>query len=82
MSASSWKRAAIRAAICISLSAAVAPAAPVQAIDLGTIGTIIGAGVQYASLNKQLSYLDNEATNSWNRSRPSTASITTRRPTP
>ena len=60
MSASSWKRAAIRAAICISLSAAVAPAAPVQAINLGAIGTIIGAGVQYASLNKQLSYLDNE----------------------
>ena len=60
MSASAWKRAAIRAAICISLSAAVAPAAPVQAINLGAIGTIIGAGVQYASLNKQLSYLDNE----------------------
>ena len=49
MSASSWKRAAIRAAICISLSAAVAPAAPVQAINLGAIGTIIGAGVQYAN---------------------------------
>ena len=28
--------------------------------QLGAIGTIIGAGVQYASLNKQLSYLDNE----------------------
>ena len=55
MSASSWKRAAIRAAICITLSTAAAPAAPVQAINLGAIGTIIGAGVQYASQNKQLS---------------------------
>lgn len=60
MYATSWKRTLLRAAVCFSLSTAVIPAVPAQAIDLGTIGTLIGAGVQYASLNKQLNYLDNE----------------------
>lgn len=55
-----WKQTLLRMAVCISISTAIIPAMPVHAIDLGTIGTLIGAGVQYANLNKQLNYLDNE----------------------
>ncbi len=46
-------------AACLCIGTAI-PALPAQAVSLGTIGTLIGAGVQYASLNKQLNYLDNE----------------------
>ena len=60
MSLRSWKRRVLCLAVCLSFGAAVLPAVPAQAISLGTIGTIIGAGVQYANLNKQLNYLDNE----------------------
>lgn len=54
------KKSLLTLALCITLSTAAAPLMPVQAIDLGTIGTIINAGAQYAYLNKQLNYLDNE----------------------
>lgn len=47
-------------AVCMGLGTAAMPAAPVQAISLGSLGTIVSAGAQYAYLNKQLNYLDNE----------------------
>lgn len=54
------KKAILCAVLGLSVTTAAIPTVPVQAIDLGTIGTIINAGAQYAYLNQQLSYLDNE----------------------
>lgn len=44
-------------AICLGIGTTCMPATPAQAFD---IGTIIGVGAEYAQLNKQLNYLDNE----------------------
>ena len=55
------KKSAIAAATVLCFGACSLPAAaPAQAINIGTIGTIAQAGAYYAQLNKQLSYLDNE----------------------
>ena len=51
----------LAAAAVLSLSfCTMAETSPVQAIDIGTIGTIAQAGAYYAQLNQQLNYLDNE----------------------
>lgn len=52
-----WKRCLAAFALCLSTGTLTAPAVPVQAFDLGTL---ISAGTQYAYLNKQLNYIDNE----------------------
>ncbi len=44
-------------AICLGIGTTCMPAIPAQAFD---IGTIIGVGAEYAQLNQQLNYLDNE----------------------
>ena len=55
------KRTLLAAAAVLGLSfCTMAETAPVQAIDIGTIGTIAQAGAYYAQLNQQLNYLDNE----------------------
>ncbi|WP_296822212.1 M48 family metallopeptidase [uncultured Megasphaera sp.] len=55
------KRTLLAAAAVMGLSfCTMAETAPVQAIDIGTIGTIAQAGAYYAQLNQQLNYLDNE----------------------
>lgn len=56
---SSFRRRMVCAAVLLG-AASAAPSLPAQAISLGSLGTIVSAGVEYASLNKQLSYLDNE----------------------
>lgn len=44
-------------AVCLGIGTTCMPTVPAQAID---IGTIIGVGAEYAQLNNQLTYLDNE----------------------
>lgn len=51
-----WKCRFAALALCLSLGTAAVPA-PAHAFD---IGTIISAGTQYAAINQQLSYIDNE----------------------
>lgn len=57
MSTMKWKQRLAAAALCVGLSVTVIPTVPVQAFD---IGTLIGVGAQYAAINQQLNYLDNE----------------------
>lgn len=57
----SSKRKILASAVSLSLLTGFIPGATcMQAFDLGTLGTLIGAGAEYAYLNKQLTYLDNE----------------------
>ena len=55
------KRTLLAAAAVLGLSfCTMAETSPVQAIDIGTIGTIAQAGAYYAQLNQQLNFLDYE----------------------
>lgn len=56
------KKSMLAATLCFALNVAAVPAFPAQAFDLGSL---INAGAQYAYLNQQLNYLDNEGRNEY-----------------
>ncbi|WP_301859647.1 M48 family metallopeptidase [uncultured Megasphaera sp.] len=56
----SVKKSLLALTAAITVGTAAVPLSSVQAIDFGTIGTLISAGAEYAYLNKQLNYLNNE----------------------
>lgn len=56
-----FKKAAMTAAICLSLGTCTLPASQVEALDLGgVLGTVIQAGAQYANAEKALTYYNDE----------------------
>lgn len=63
MSTTKWKQRLAAAILCGGLTFAVLPGTPVQAIDFNTIGAIVSVGAEYAAVNQQLNYLDNEGRN-------------------
>ena len=54
------KKLSKRVAAFLTAGAIAFSAVPVPTADAGILETVIGAGVQYAALNQQLSYYDNE----------------------
>lgn len=60
-----FNRAAVAAALCLCVGTCTLPTAPAQAFDLGTLGTVISMGAQYAYLDKQLNYIDNDGRNDY-----------------
>jgi predicted Zn-dependent protease len=61
----SVKCTALAVAACLSLGMTTLPAQPAEAASASAIGALFSVGAQYAYLNKQLNYLDNEGRNQY-----------------
>ncbi|MCH4167084.1 MAG: M48 family metallopeptidase [Megasphaera sp.] len=56
---------ALAVAVCLSVGTCTLPVQPVEAASSSAIGALLNVGAQYAYLNKQLNYLDNDGRNEY-----------------
>ena len=55
-----WKKMRRKLAAAVVAGTIAFSVIPAPAANAGVLETVIGAGIQYAALNQQISYLDNE----------------------